>query len=375
MSAGEGDVVEKTLYWPLRDHPDDYIAPGATGKALEWLEGRSGPTTGVIIAGNYGRPGGGCIDVDGNFVDCTGVDTQEESVLSFFAAKSETIKKTIVTNLTTGTIGTYRMGLPKGEQTDFDVRDGTDHNGGELVNIQTAGEELYRREYGFVLSGAAINIYLSFVSGPNTSPQDDPWPDPRSSRKLDTMYRCASLKASAKYHVFRRMVYTALWASLNKMLDLKLNRVIIAAISCGIYADKQRYRSQIRREYPDLCREVIASLYERHNHRFTEVLIPTWFSDGTLYGPCRFGMYCDKIGPNGRCPFKHVNCRYGDDCRIKDTCPYLHPKPCKYGNKCRNKYECPYSHPDPHRYYNGTKDAAEAKGIQSNRKVKNRFKI
>ena len=356
MSAGEGgytDELATTNFFPLRPRKSEFVRRGATGMAVEWLTMASGLVTGVMIAGNYGRPGGKCIDDLGNFLFMLDADTQEESALSFIANNGPNILAQIVEKLTRGGIAKYRMTPPKGKETDFEVLDGTDEDGGKVVNIQTAGHELYRREFGFHLTGYQAlgpqqiqGVYLSFVSGPNTAPQDHPWPDPRGGDTLDSMYRCASLKASARYHVFRRMVRTALRASLRAMLDKGVDRVIIAAISCGIYADKERYRSKIRREYPELCREVIRALYKeqvamKKTHRFSEVMIPTWFSNGGLYGPCQYGEACpDSV--NGWCDYEHGVCPFGERCYNGDTCPFIHP--CKHWNTCTNA-ECRFAHP------------------------------
>ena len=299
MSAAEGGDVRVTEYFPLDStNSDEFILVGKRGKAVNWLNRDNADKCGVMIAGNFGRPGGACIDKNGRWKDHTRSKTHEESVLSFFANDNETIQTQIVKTLTEGTIGNqYRMALPRGDQRDFMVCDGTDEHGGNWVNIQTAGDELYRREYGFDIVGYKSEqgndkaIYLSFIAGPNAATQEHPWPDPRQSDTLDSMYRCASLKASAKYHVFKRMVGTALRASLEKMIEKKLDRVIIAGLSCGIYADEFTYRPKIRREYPELCREVIAALYLEHTHRFTHVLRGYFWlqveSCGNCFPSCR----------------------------------------------------------------------------------------
>jgi hypothetical protein len=400
MSAGEGgytDELATTNFFPLRDDKSEYVHIDATGTAMQWLTEASPLITGVMIAGNYGRPGGNCIDEWGEFVFLPKAKTQEESVLSLFADNGPHVQAHIVKQLTTGRIAKYRMKLPTGNQTDFEVLDGTNDAGGEWINIQTAGHEPYFREFGFNLAGFQARgsqyiqgVYLSFVSGPNTAPQEHPWPDPRASDTLDSMYRCASLKASARYHVFRRMVRTALRGSLRAMLNERVDRVIIAAISCGIYADEERYRSKIRREYPELCREVILSLYkeQRHwkeTHRFSDVLIPTWFSNGSLYGPCKHGEDC----PNELCKYEHRACGY-EDCSQRDTCPFIHP--CKHWDSCTNA-KCRFAHPRSRKGSSKGRRKGKGKGSRkgkgkggrdvslhqaspvSNGKVKTRFKI
>ena len=134
MSAAEGGDVRETKYLPLySNNSEEFILVGKRGMAVNWLKRDDIGKCGVMVAGNFGRPGGSCIDRNGRWEDHRHSDTQEESVLSFFANDNETIRTQIVKTLTEGTIGNrYRMVLPTGDQRDFMVCDGTNEHGGGL---------------------------------------------------------------------------------------------------------------------------------------------------------------------------------------------------------------------------------------------------
>lgn len=313
--AGAEDSSDSPKYRPMSDEKGQFVRVGAEGgQAVTMLQDGLGPV-GLMIAGNFVSPGGSCMQWveyelglwSLQFVADPGSRKQQESALSFIVHENEAVHAAISEKLSHGTIGKYRMKPPKGDETDFLVFDGSDETGGKEVDCQTAPPDLYGREYGFWVPNykrpgptwTPKEVYLSFVAGPNANMSILPstWPDPRETDggwdDLDGRYRTCSLNAWGSYRVFKNMVRTALRASLESMTKQTpaLKRVIIAALSCGLDAGPD-YKRKIREEYPDLCREVIQSIHDDIGYTFDEVIIPTFFADGSLYGPCPYGAGC-----------------------------------------------------------------------------------
>ena len=167
---GDGSKVRfrkgKTTLHPLPDDKSQFLLRGANGKAMKWLADDDG-AVGVMIVGNFGRRGGKCMDEYGNFEELPDADTQEESALSMFVHYNRNMKAVIEGGLTT-VGGNYRMDPPNGDETDFLVHLDNNPNG-KMDNIQTAGPEIYSREYGFWLDGwlsrkkRPKGVYLSFA--------------------------------------------------------------------------------------------------------------------------------------------------------------------------------------------------------------------
>ena len=112
-----------TTFFPVHENPNEFIKKGATGKAVHWLQDKNG-SVGVMIAGNFGRPGGACMDSADQFVFQHKAHTQEESALSFIADLDKRNLKEIARQLGRSGFGSkYRMMPPNGTPNDFLVLD------------------------------------------------------------------------------------------------------------------------------------------------------------------------------------------------------------------------------------------------------------
>ncbi len=75
---------------------------------------------------------------------------------------------------------------------------------------------------------------------------------------------------------------------------------------------------------------------------------------------------CDSFSKNGSCEkgdtcpnnLAHKTCRYGLQCKKRDTCAFFHKelRECRWGAECRNQPNCPFVHKD-------ASDAAESTAV------------
>ena len=312
VQHGEGVAPAAALapaatIFPVPDSSSEFIKVGATGRAVQWLQDEAGPV-GVMIAGNFGRPGGACMDSNNQFEFHSHARTQEESALSFIATLDPSNLHTIARELSAGVGSRYRMQPPEGTSDDFAVLDAND----ELVDIQTAGPDMYRKQYGFWVEP---DVYLSFVAGPNAKHPGGAWPSPRPAYqgKLDTVYRTASRPAMESYDAFKQMVRNAIWSSLVAMREQGLERAIIAPLSCGIYGGE--HKDRLRSEYYQLSIDVLGEVELSHG-AFKEVLVPEYRDQR------RDDHQSCWIDPDGEeaidtvhwLPSGVARCKYGADC-------------------------------------------------------------
>jgi hypothetical protein len=254
--------------------------------AIKWI--LEGPV-GVMIASNMGRPGGACSKMETNpltgqikfkFQELPNASTQEESVLT--CINHFVNSKTKIEKQLSYFMERYGMKPATGNPaTDFLIKrkDGSKFD----VRWCTTPSE-YAREFGSsipiynpMIGVDTHDIYLSFIAGPNAATPSNgnlraraARTDPSGRIELDTVFRTISIPAHDDYMLFKKMISAALVGSLNKMADLRLERVIFAAPSAGIYAGI--FQEQIQREYYELC--VDALHHVRRGYIFNEVIIP-----------------------------------------------------------------------------------------------------
>lgn len=258
-------------------------------RAIKWI--LEGPVA-VMVTSNMGRPGGACshtiFDKQGHmtrfqFQDHANARTQEESLLSFICTcmhpgsdKMERQLKLFICS--------YGMGPPTGRNDlDFNVK----HvNTKGTFNVRTSNDPSdYAREFGSSITihtphstKTTHKIYLSYIAGPNTSEPCGAWDargcqfDQNQIPKLDTVFRTISKPAYYDYELFKRMLSTALVASLKKMASLEYKRVIMAAPSTGLYAG--RWKDKIQFEFHKICRDALSTMHSSNGYTFDEVLVP-----------------------------------------------------------------------------------------------------
>jgi len=256
----------------------DFISLGAKnrskglGQPLAWLFDREG-AVGLMVCGNWMRPGGATFNPQGEFSLMLYAKTQEEAALSFLASLNQHWLNQVICGLTDA-MGSMAS-APKGDETDFNVKlpDGTS------VNIQKAVPEFYRREIYRFWAGPTDGrgVFVCAVGGPNAKCPQEPWPKPRPSQdgKPDTVYRTTSAPCIHNYHVFKKSVANAVEAFLVSAHEQRVKRVIIAPVSCGLYAGN--HKDRIRSEFHEICLQALHEVETSHGACFGGVLIPRFY--------------------------------------------------------------------------------------------------
>jgi len=308
---------------PFLAHPDIFIKQGndpklsPIGKALFQRVGNDNAIA-LMIAGNFGRPGGACIDyASGAFLPKPSVKTQEESLLTFLAWKgmgryenpTQTIRENLSGKVSRGFFRSW-MRYPNNDPTDFLVWNGKEMNPEwptkGYVDIRYAEPDLYEREHGFFLKRAKrtvhSSVYLSFVAGPNCGPNErgEEFPDwteqvhsrpPKFKRVgaktqmlLGTTYRTIAFRARSTHDAsmkrnspglleFKAGVQSALYGSLLACAKAGCKRVIVAGVSKGIYAGP--YQQWIDRCYFGWFMQALTRFEsERGGTPFTQIFVP-----------------------------------------------------------------------------------------------------
>ena len=258
---------------------------------------------GVMIAGNFGRPGGASMGDTREFVPKRKADTQEESLVTALVecGKYASPKRTVVGKLSGDDHDGFDkswMCPPECHPNDFLVWDGTfpaiwPHTG--YRDIRTAGAALYGRENGFWLqhNGDSTfghsNAYISFVAGPNCGGdlEEEVEPRPPIGTKLDTMYRTTAPRIRSAHATragegeFRECVVWALFGSLRACHTQGCKRVIVAGVSKGIYAGP--YADLINSNYLEWF--TLAPKYledDLGRNAFDHVLVPVSRTDNSI---------------------------------------------------------------------------------------------
>ena len=280
---------------------DEFINASASmgsSLGLRWIN--EGPVA-VMIASNFGRPGGECSVMKWSdrekkryftFQPHASSATQEESVLTYIHSLTD---RTEIPKILNRFRLRYGMGNATESMQDYLVKK-VELNGGcqnqpGTFNVRTSGNASdYAREFGDKVriippigrSRVAVphQIYLSFVTGPNASAPPAGgarWTSrlPRVSghiTPLDTKFRTISYAALDDYGVFRKMIMAALVASLSTMACQQYHRVIIAPISTGVYAG--HWKDRVRLDFYTICLEALGHTYKKNLFRFQDVLIP-----------------------------------------------------------------------------------------------------
>jgi len=193
-------------------------------------------------------------------------ETQEESVLSYLWANVAGAKRAISACLNDPRVRGHYPRLPTGTEADF-------LKGKE--DVRFAGPELYRQQLGSFFCGGApgsgCGMGVFMFAAPNAQHPGGAWPNPRPGDRLDTVYRSASKVCMGSYPLFREGVLNAIKAFLISAKQHDLQRAIIPAIGCGIYAGK--HRKQIQEEFHLVCVEAITYV-EAQCRPFKGVLVP-----------------------------------------------------------------------------------------------------
>lgn len=323
LNGDMSDVMEVNNCKIFKGDKDDYINEANwlkfQGKKLpnsiswRWLTATD-KKVGVMIAGNLGRPGGACVNYDGNvygqsstnregmtfkWVDHKEAKTQEESTISCLGLFHK--NKDILQEKLFARTRLYGMRPPQGDDSDFQVK--IDENGSaktgwtqhpSIIKVNVFTEEIigprhaqkcrnvYEREYGFDLkTPIRAPCYISFVVGPNASEapfcyRDRGQPDRGLNGcklyELATVPRTRSGAALASYNTFKRYIQQAIKGSLCAMSRNGVKRAIIAPISTGLYAGK--YYGAIREPgvFFNLAVETVMHL-QGEDVTFEEILI------------------------------------------------------------------------------------------------------
>ena len=244
----------------------NFLKKGMSGRPNQWV--MNDINVGVMIAGNYGRPGGATMDT-GVFTSIPNTKTQDESVLSYlhsFAGNSKIIETKLNESY-------EKYAMEKKNPNDVDYYNATGLDGNKF-NIKNAGPEKYKDElFGFFVNngkGDSNAIYISYVAGPNASIfKSNP------DKPFDTMHRTQSSMAKDNYSVFVEMIANAMMASLEGMNKNGVQKAIIAPLSTGVYAGN--HKSHIKTDIETISKNVIfAFLNKYRSSTITEFIVPSF---------------------------------------------------------------------------------------------------
>ena len=214
-----------------------------------------------MIAGNSGRPAGGCGDRNRVQKIHAHHRTQEEDVFSSW----------MLTECTSGARGEFdqlfqhtiaqRWGLADQRPNSTDTRtvQGVDYvhtqnpnDYGDAWVVRNAKvcakvwQDQDHRGYVFDTSATAP-CTLTFVAGPNAG---------KPFRKEGSMARTKNIVASRNYSFFQECVRVALRAGLDAMICENVDVALVTRLSCGVYAGVHKHR--INGEFLQLVNAVLA---------------------------------------------------------------------------------------------------------------------
>ena len=222
------------------------------------------PKIGTIIAGNSGRPGGGCGNFDGTLVNIKPThSTQEEDIISnwimtYMYNKNITEEEAKIyygNKLFEYTIFN-RWGLlfPYAKRTDiknyYKTIQNIDYRNAEAHDYATAWtiDNVYLSDKFNNQDGSSQYIYenqykttLVFVAGPNNY-------NPGTNREFNSIFRTYNEETYKHFHLFMNGVEAALFAGLIAMVYSKCNVALLVNVSGGLYRGKHDIEGY-KREY------------------------------------------------------------------------------------------------------------------------------
>jgi hypothetical protein len=219
------------------------------------------PKIGTIIAGNSGRPGGGCGNFDGTLVNIKPTHrTQEEDIISNWimtymynnSSIPEEKKKDCVDNLFKNTIyKKWGLEFPYEKSTDnknyYKTIQGINYRKAEAHDYATAWtiDDVYLSDKFYNKSGSSRYIHenqykttLVFVAGPNNN-------NPGTNGEINSVFRTYNKETDKHFHLFMNGVEAALFAGLIAMVCSKCNVALLVNVSGGLYRgehDKEDYK-------------------------------------------------------------------------------------------------------------------------------------
>jgi len=252
---------------------------GATSVAWTLWNHQPSLRVGLMIAGNSGRPGGGCGlrgAVDKVHPHHT---TQEEDVVSNWLRTEAGFRHSDQNKLFQETID-KQWGLEVLKSSSPATFQGVDYTSADdpwaYADAWVVREckvcykvvNGYKCRFDFT---KCAPCHLVFCSGPNCGAAGSP---------EGSMVRTRNRKAShaSQYGFFKECVAAALRAGLDAMIMEQADVALVARLSCGIYAGPHRER--INAEFGDLVNSILEEQVgtSTRGHHFARVIVPmlTW---------------------------------------------------------------------------------------------------
>ena len=217
--------------------------------------------SGIVVASNYGRPGGACIQFsDQNnvyFERHPQAKTQEESLLSFITQGNLGLENKFMQQFRP-LFKEYSMDrIPNDLPSEFWFLVYPFGKKKGAVDIRTRDNvlkrSLYKREFGIDFYGK----YYSFVCAPNASQRNltndqivSTIPKDEKSLKLHTMQRTAVNTDYFTYDDYKGGVENAIAAALSAIDAHQKKYVYIPPLGCGVYAGI--FVDKIKRDIRDI---------------------------------------------------------------------------------------------------------------------------
>jgi hypothetical protein len=218
------------------------------------------PKIGTIIAGNSGRPGGGCGNFDGTLVNIKPThSTQEEDIISnwimtYMYNKNITEEEAKIyygNKLFEYTIFN-RWGLlfPYAKRTDiknyYKTIQGINYRNAKPNDYATAwtidnvylSDKFYKYKASRYIHENQYKTTLVFVAGPNNN-------NPGTNGEFNSVFRTYNKETDKHFHLFMNGVEAALFAGLIAMVCSKCNVALLVNVSGGLYRgehDKEDYK-------------------------------------------------------------------------------------------------------------------------------------
>lgn len=273
---------------PIRRDNSDYrmtsdrIAQGgAVNVGREIVERNPHAKVGVMIAANSGLPGGALGKRPGAVTpaDLT-ISTQEENIWAnaVLTACGTNSARQLQFNRETiggkwgmvdGPVGNSRMTK---QGIDFtQTVDPEDYNGVFVVKDAALSQITARDAQGFkrLVPNTAYPVVFAFADSINANES--------SGTPTGTMMRTLNYRAVNDYEFFRECVKTKLRSALDAMASEGVTDVLVAQLSCGIYAGN--HKARINSEFYPILQEVLEEEVgpdgEERGRFFSDVVVPT----------------------------------------------------------------------------------------------------
>jgi len=235
---------------------------------------------GVVVAANHGLPLGG-------LTDSTGQKLKE--TITTDKLKLKTQEETVTANWMITSCGTdYEQQNKQANDTVFrkwglkeEIHANTDTETIQGIDYTTSIEPHDYSDCWIVedacltavsdyqlLEGSESKVNLIFSAGPNAKISSDP---------TGSMQRTANILSFTNYQHFKECIKSALRGSLDAAAKTNISHVLLAPISCGIYAGT--HKTQIRNDFNEIIKEILDEEVGPNNEPRSNYFVKVILSD------------------------------------------------------------------------------------------------